>query len=63
MDKRQTTLLPARPPFSLPAVVRSHGWIQLAPLELRRRRATSFISMNLAPEESLNWPSEKRQVE
>jgi 3-methyladenine DNA glycosylase/8-oxoguanine DNA glycosylase len=25
--------LPARPPFSLPAVVRSHGWIQLAPFE------------------------------
>jgi 3-methyladenine DNA glycosylase/8-oxoguanine DNA glycosylase len=23
--------LPARPPFSLPAVVRSHGWIRLAP--------------------------------
>jgi 3-methyladenine DNA glycosylase/8-oxoguanine DNA glycosylase len=25
--------LPARPPFSLPSVVRSHGWIQLAPFE------------------------------
>jgi len=25
--------LPARLPFSLPAVVRSHGWIQLAPFE------------------------------
>ncbi|MDD5466546.1 MAG: hypothetical protein PHS96_01950 [Anaerolineales bacterium] len=23
--------LPARPPFSLPAVIRSHGWVQLAP--------------------------------
>ena len=27
------TELPARLPFSLPAVVRSHGWIQLAPFE------------------------------
>ncbi len=26
--------LPARPPFSLPAVVRSHGWVQLAPFVL-----------------------------
>jgi 3-methyladenine DNA glycosylase/8-oxoguanine DNA glycosylase len=26
-----TIMLPARPPFSLPAVVNSHGWIQLAP--------------------------------
>jgi len=25
------TVLSARPPFSLTAVVRSHGWIQLAP--------------------------------
>lgn len=24
-------ILPAHPPFSLPAVVRSHGWIQMAP--------------------------------
>lgn len=25
--------LPARPPFSLPVVIRSHGWIQLAPFQ------------------------------
>lgn len=26
-------ILPARPPFSLPAVIRSHGWVRLAPFQ------------------------------
>jgi 3-methyladenine DNA glycosylase/8-oxoguanine DNA glycosylase len=37
--------LPALPPFSLPAVIRSHGWVQLAPFASDDERQTlSYIS-------------------
>jgi 3-methyladenine DNA glycosylase/8-oxoguanine DNA glycosylase len=51
--------LPARPPFSLPAVVRSHGWIQLAPFEpleeqgafryVDRLASSRVVDLRLAP--------------
>lgn len=39
-----TLTLSARPPFSLPAVVRSHGWIRLAPFgEIEDNRGFKYI--------------------
>jgi len=39
-----TIMLPARPPFSLPAVVNSHGWIQLAPFRLAEDGGFSYVA-------------------
>lgn len=39
-----TITLPARPPFSLPVVVNSHGWIQLAPFRPTGDGGFSYIA-------------------
>jgi 3-methyladenine DNA glycosylase/8-oxoguanine DNA glycosylase len=37
--------LPAKPPFSLPAIIRSHGWVQLAPFASDEERHTlSYVA-------------------
>lgn len=39
-----TIMLPARTPFSLPAVVNSHGWIQLAPFLPTEASGFSYVA-------------------
>ncbi len=39
-----TITLPARPPFSLPVVVNSHGWVQLAPFRPTEDGGFSYVA-------------------
>jgi 3-methyladenine DNA glycosylase/8-oxoguanine DNA glycosylase len=40
--------LPAKPPFSLPAVIHSHGWVQLAPFASDEERQTLIYIAQLS---------------